>query len=47
MNEVFLDDLREKTCRGVIGQALKGYYCGGRAYVSFRNSLGDMDLRTL
>lgn len=32
MNEVFLDDLREKTCRGMIGQALKGYHCGGRAY---------------
>jgi hypothetical protein len=32
MNEAFLDDLREKTCRGMVGQALKGYHCGGRSY---------------
>ena len=32
MNEVFLDDLRDKTRRGMVGQALKGYHCGGRAY---------------
>ncbi len=32
MNEVYLDDLRDKTCRGMIGQAKKGYHCGGRCY---------------
>ena len=32
MNDVFLDDLRDKTTRGMTGQALKGYHCGGRAY---------------
>lgn len=32
MNDIFLDDLRDKTCRGMIGQAMKGYHCGGRAY---------------
>ena len=32
MNELYLDDLREKTHRGLMGQALKGYSCGGRAY---------------
>lgn len=32
MNEVFLDDLCDKTRRGMVGQALKGYHCGGRAY---------------
>jgi len=32
MNEFYLDDLREKTSRGMIGQALKGFHCGGRAY---------------
>ncbi len=32
INDVFLDDLREKTIRGLTGQALKGYVCGGRVY---------------
>ena len=32
MNEFYLDDLRDKTYRGMVGQALKGYHCGGRAY---------------
>jgi site-specific DNA recombinase len=32
MNEFYLDDLWDKTCRGMIGQALKGFHCGGRAY---------------
>ena len=32
MNEVFLDDLREKVHRGQEGQALKGYWNGGRPY---------------
>lgn len=32
LNEIYLDDLREKTHRGLMGQALKGYSCGGRAY---------------
>lgn len=32
MNDIFLDDLRERTHRGMVGQALKGYHCGGRAY---------------
>jgi site-specific DNA recombinase len=32
MNEIYLDDLREKTHRGLTGQALKGNNCGGRAY---------------
>jgi hypothetical protein len=32
MNDIFLDDLRERTHRGMVGQAMKGYHCGGRAY---------------
>lgn len=32
MNEIFLDDLREKTHRGQEGQARKGYWTGGRPY---------------
>lgn len=36
MNELFLDDLRERTHRGMVGQALKGYNCGGRTY-GYRN----------
>jgi site-specific DNA recombinase len=32
MNEAFLDDLREKTHRGLEGQALKAYWAGGRPY---------------
>jgi DNA invertase Pin-like site-specific DNA recombinase len=32
MNEVFLDDLSEKTHRGMVGQVLKGYHCGGRCF---------------
>ena len=36
MNEMFLDDLRDKTHRGMTGQALKGYNCGGRTY-GYRN----------
>ncbi len=32
MNEIYLDDLREKTHRGLTGQALKGNNCGGRSY---------------
>ncbi|MGE0177268.1 MAG: recombinase family protein [Phycisphaerales bacterium] len=36
MNELFLDDLRERTHRGMTGQALKGFNCGGRTY-GYRN----------
>ena len=32
MNEVFLDDLRDKVHRGQEGQALKGFWLGGRPY---------------
>jgi len=32
MNEMYLDDLADKTHRGVEGQVLKGYSGGGRAY---------------
>ena len=32
MNEVFLDDLRDKTKRGMIGQVLKGRHGGGRCF---------------
>lgn len=32
MNEMFLDDLRERTHRGMTGQAMKGYSCGGRIF---------------
>ena len=31
-NEMHNDELREKTIRGLTGQALKGYNCGGRNY---------------
>ena len=31
-NEAYIDDLSEKTHRGLTGQALKGYNCGGRAF---------------
>lgn len=36
MNELFLDDIRERTHRGMTGQAFKGYNCGGRTY-GYRN----------
>ncbi|MCH8113204.1 MAG: recombinase family protein [Proteobacteria bacterium] len=32
INEIYLDDLRDKTHRGLMGQALKGNNCGGRTY---------------
>ena len=32
LNELYLDDLRDKTHRGLTGQALKGNNTGGRAY---------------
>lgn len=32
MNEIFLDDLRDKVHRGLSGQAMKYYWCGGRPY---------------
>lgn len=31
-NDIFLDDLKEKIERGMTGQALKGYSCGGKPY---------------
>jgi DNA invertase Pin-like site-specific DNA recombinase len=32
MNELYLDDLRDKTHRGLSGQALKKYWAGGKPY---------------
>ena len=32
MNEQYIEDLREKIARGMQGQALKGFHCGGRIY---------------
>ena len=32
MNEIFLDDLRDKTHRGLEGQARRGFWTGGRPY---------------
>lgn len=32
INDIYLDDLREKTHRGMTGQALKGNNAGGRVY---------------
>jgi DNA invertase Pin-like site-specific DNA recombinase len=32
VNEMRLDELREQVHRGLTGQAIKGYWCGGRAY---------------
>ena len=32
MNEMYIDNLRDETIRGLTGQALKGNNCGGRAY---------------
>jgi site-specific DNA recombinase len=32
MNEIFLDDLRDKTHRGIAGQHIKRYWTGGRPY---------------
>ena len=32
LNEIYLDDLAEKTHRGLTGQALKGFNTGGRSY---------------
>ena len=32
VNDLFLDDLRDKTRRGMVGQVLKGFHGGGRAY---------------
>jgi site-specific DNA recombinase len=32
MNEIFLDDLRDKTHRGIAGQHIKRFWTGGRPY---------------
>ncbi|MGE3624373.1 MAG: recombinase family protein [Bdellovibrionales bacterium] len=32
MNEIYLDDLREKTHRGLYGKAMNGFSAGGRPY---------------
>jgi DNA invertase Pin-like site-specific DNA recombinase len=32
MNDIFLDDLKAKTHRGMAGQALKGFSAGSRVY---------------
>jgi DNA invertase Pin-like site-specific DNA recombinase len=32
MNEIYLDDLKDKTHRGLAGQALKKYWAGGKPY---------------
>jgi len=32
MNEVFIDDLKDKISRGMVGKALQGYHLGGRTY---------------
>lgn len=32
MNEIFLDDLRERVHRGLVGQVIKRYWTGGRPY---------------
>src|SRR5690606_16461750 len=32
MNEMVLDDLRDRVHRGLAGQAERGYWCGGRPY---------------
>jgi site-specific DNA recombinase len=32
MNEIFLDDLRQRVHRGLEGQAIKSFWCGGRPY---------------
>lgn len=32
VNDIYLDDLAEKTHRGLTGQALKGFNAGGRSY---------------
>jgi len=32
VNEIFLDDLRERVHRGLAGQAMKRYWCGGRPF---------------
>jgi len=32
MNEIYIDDLRDKTHRGMTGKALEGYCTGGRTY---------------
>lgn len=45
MNEMFLDDLRERTHRGMTGQAMKGYNCGGRTY-GYRNVPIEDETRT-
>lgn len=45
MNEMFLDDLRERTHRGMTGQAMKGYNCGGRTF-GYRNVPIEDETRT-
>ena len=32
MNEQFITDMKDKIARGMQGQALKGFHCGGRIY---------------
>lgn len=41
MNELYLDDLRDKTHRGLYGKALNGYSAGGRTYGYKRSPIED------
>jgi DNA invertase Pin-like site-specific DNA recombinase len=45
MNELYLDDLRKKTHRGLTGQALKGNSCGGNVYGYRRVAIEDANHR--
>jgi hypothetical protein len=41
MNEIYLDDLKDKTHRGLAGQALKKFWAGGKPYGYRRVQLKD------
>lgn len=41
MNELYIDDLREKVHRGLAGQAVKGRWCGGRPYAYYLRPILD------
>lgn len=41
MNEMYLDDLREKTHRGLYGKAMNGYSAGGRTYTHDNDKISD------
>ncbi|MEI6831739.1 MAG: recombinase family protein, partial [Candidatus Omnitrophota bacterium] len=44
INELYLDDLRKKTCRGLEGQKLRGFSAGEKVYGYLSSPVGELKL---